>query len=458
MRNRIQRKLIEIVKPDNYSDQLIDLVSYSYDGSYFSRRPDCAVWVDSTEQVSEILKLANQEKVPVVPRGAGTGISGNAVPIQGGIVLDLSRMNRILSVHIPDRLAVVEPGVVYDHLQNALLPHGFFFPPDPASGKVCTLGGNVGTNAGGLRAAKYGTTREYVLGLEVVLANGEIMRTGARTMKTSSGYDLTRLFTGSEGTLGVFTEIVLKITPRPVEAATALAAFDRLEDAGEAVTRIMQSDITPSALELLDTTIIRLLQKYSDGKIPPAAAIILAETDGRTRQVVDHQMEHLVKLFQECRASAIDLAKTAADAERLWQGRKDIAGMFGELGLVNIPEDLTVPMSRIAEYLTRCQRISKKHRLQIVNFGHAGDGNFHTNILYNPDDPAQEKRLEPARLDLHELACALGGTLTGEHGIGITKAGFVALEHDPVALNTMRTLKKALDPNNILNPGKMGFN
>ena len=457
MRNRIQRKLIEVVGPANYSDKLIDLVAYSYDGSYYSHRPDCAVWADSTEQISQILGFANQEKIPVVPRGAGTGISGNAIPVKGGIVLDLARMNRILSIHIPDRLAVVEPGVVYDNLQTALAPHGFFFPPDPASGKVCTLGGNVGTNAGGLRAAKYGTTREYVLGLQVVLANGEIMRTGARTMKTSSGYDLTRLFTGSEGTLGVFTEITLKIAPKPVETATALAVFDRLESAGEAVTRIMQSDITPSALELFDTTIIRLLQKYTDWEIPPGAAIILAETDGRTRQVVDHQMAHLVKLFEQCHATSIELAKTDDDAERLWQGRKDIAGMMGELGLTNIPEDLTVPMSRIAEYLTRCQNIAEKHRLQIINFGHAGDGNFHTNILYNPDDPDQKKRLEPTRLDLHELACELGGTLTGEHGIGITKAKFMDLEHDPSALKVMRSLKQVLDPNNILNPGKMAL-
>jgi len=457
MRDRIQRKLIEIVGPANYSDKLIDLVAYSYDGSYYSHRPDCAVWADSTEQISQILGFANQEKMPVVARGAGTGISGNAIPVKGGIVLDLSRMNRILSIQIPDRLTVVEPGVVYDKLQAALSPHGFFFPPDPASGKVCTLGGNVGTNAGGLRAAKYGTTREYVLGLQVVLANGEIMRTGARTMKTSSGYDLTRLFTGSEGTLGVFTEITLKIVPKPAETATALAAFDRLESAGEAVTRIMQSDITPSALELLDTTIIRLLQKYTDGEIPPAAAIILAETDGRTRQVVDHQMAYLVKLFEQCHATSVELAKTDDDAERLWRGRKEIAGMFGELGLVNIPEDLTVPMSRISEYLTRCQSLSKKHQLAIINFGHAGDGNFHTNILYDPDDPDQKNRLEPTRLDLHELACELGGTLTGEHGIGITKAGFMDLEHDPSALKMMRSLKQALDPNNILNPGKMAL-
>lgn len=446
---------MEIVGSDNYSDKLIDRVAYSYDGSYYSHRPDCAVWVNSAEQISQLLIFANQEKIPVVPRGAGTGISGNAIPVKGGIVLDLSRMNRILSIRIPDRLAVVEPGVVYDRLQTALVPHGFFFPPDPASGKVCTLGGNVGTNAGGLRAAKYGTTREYVLGLQVVLANGEIMRTGARTMKTSSGYDLTRLFTGSEGTLGVFTEITLKIAPKPIETATAMAVFDRLESAGEAVTRIMQSDITPSALELFDTTIIRLLQRYTDGEIPPAAAIILAETDGSTRQVVDHQMKQLVKLFQQCRATSIELAETDADAERLWQGRKDIAGMMGELGLTNIPEDLTVPMSRIAEYLARCQNIAKKHELQIINFGHAGDGNFHTNILYKSDDPEEKKRIEPTRRDLHELACSLGGTLTGEHGIGITKAGFMDLEHDPAALKVMRLLKNALDPNHILNPGKL---
>ncbi len=457
MRTLINEKLIKIVGQKNYTEQLIDLVAYSYDGSSFSSRPDCAVWVESTEQVSQILSLANHKKIPVVPRGAGTGISGNAVPASGGIVLDITRMKNIRSIDISDRLAVVQPGVVYDLFQSALEPHGFFFPPDPASGKVCTLGGNVATNAGGLRGAKYGTTRDFVLGLKVVLANGEVMRVGAKTMKTSSGYDLTRLFVGSEGTLGVFTEITLKIAPKPTETATALATFDSIEHAGNAVTQIMQSAVTPSALELLDTTVIEMLRKYSSTQIPSAKAIILVETDGNNREDVRGQLQSVAALLKKSHGLTVETAETEADAQRLWQVRKSVPGMMGRTGLNFMPEDLTVPMSRIAEYLERCREISRDRDLTILNFGHAGDGNFHTNILYDPSDSHHMTQLEPTRYDLHKLACDLGGTLTGEHGIGKTKADFMHLEHDPVSLEVMRRLKGVLDPNNILNPGKLAL-
>jgi glycolate oxidase len=457
MKDHIKKKLIEIVGADSYSDQLIDRVAYSYDGSSFSSRPDCAVWVTNAEQISQILHFADRERIPVVPRGAGTGISGNAVPVNGGIVLDLRRMNRILSIRISDRLAVVEPGVVYDDFQAALEPYGFFFPPDPASGKVCTLGGNVATNAGGVRGAKYGTTRDYVLALKVVLADGSMMRVGAETMKSSSGYDLARLFVGSEGTLGIFTEIMLKTAPRPAERATAMATFDRLENAGEAVTRIMHSDVTPSALELLDTTVVEMIRKHSSVALPSAEALILVETDGSDQQDVHNQMGRLVSVFDRCGAGKVETARTESDALRLWSIRKSIGGLIGAIDLDFMPEDLTVPMSRVTEYLRRCQEISKKQGLTILNFGHAGDGNFHTNILYNSTDAGHLARLAAARYDLHALACELGGTLTGEHGIGISKADFMPLEHDPVALRVMRTVKNALDPNNILNPGKMGL-
>ncbi len=457
MKEHVKQKLIEIVGADSYSDQLIDRVAYSYDGSSASSRPDCAVWAVNTEQVSHILRLANQEGIPVVPRGSGTGISGNAVPVKGGIVVDLKRMNGILSIRVADRLAVVEPGVVYDDFQAALAPYGFFFPPDPASGKVCTLGGNVGTNAGGVRGAKYGTTRDYVLAMKVVLADGAVTRVGAETMKSSSGYDLVRLFTGSEGTLGVFTEITLKIAPKPTERATGIALFDRLEDAGAAVTRIMHSDVTPSALELLDTTVIEMVRKHSDVKLPSAEALILVETDGSDLQDVRNQMKRLVREFKDCGATRVETAETESDALRLWSIRKSIGGLIGAIDYDFMPEDLTVPMSRVTEYLRRCQQISQKRGLPIINFGHAGDGNFHTNILYDSSDVQHRAKLESTRFDLHALACELSGTLSGEHGIGITKARFMDLEHDPTALRVMRALKDALDPNHILNPGKMGL-
>ena len=455
MKEIIKEGLIEIVGKENYTDQIIDLVSYSYDASEYRSRPECAVWAESTDQISWILRLADKNRTPIVPRGAGTGLAGLSVPVKGGILLDLSRMDQIIRVSIPDRLSVVQPGVVYADLQEALASDGFFYPPDPASGKVCTLGGNVATNAGGLRGAKYGTTRDYVLALEVVLADGEVMRIGSQTMKCSSGYDLTRLFVGSEGTLGVVTEITLKISPKPTEVATAVAAFDRLEGAGEAVTLIMQSGVTPSVLELIDANTISVVRKHTDLQLPEVEAILLAEIDGNTQVGVKYQMEGLIAMFNRCNARNIETAYSAADAEHLWLARKSLGGLVGSLSKNLASEDVTVPMGRIAEFLRKVEEISKKHNLLILNFGHAGTGNFHPNILYDRSDSGQVNRLDQVLLELHELACKLGGTLTGEHGIGITKARFMTIEHDPAAMRVMRALKKTLDPNNILNPGKM---
>jgi glycolate oxidase len=457
MDQRIKQALIGILGEENFSDRIMDLVSYSYDVSSFSNRPDCAIWAESTEQVSRILALANRERIPVVPRGAGTGLCGLAVPARGGIVLDLARMNKILKINVPDRQVVVQPGVVYDDLQAALAPFGFFYPPDPASGKVCTIGGNVATNAGGLRGAKYGTTRDYVLGLEVVLADGEVMRTGARTMKCSSGYDLSRLIVGSEGTLGVVTEITLKICPRPTQVATATATFDRLEDAGEAVTQIMYSGVTPSVLELLDDNTIDTFRKYGDLDLPEVQAMLLVETDGSIREEVSYQLERIVEVFRRCNAREIEVAKSPEDAERLWLVRKSIGGLAVRVRPNMAPEDLTIPMSRIAEFLRGVRQISEKYDMLILNYGHAGDGNLHPNVLYDASDPAQTANLKHVLYEMHKLACDLGGTLTGEHGIGMTKAEYMDLEHDSVALRVMRTLKRALDPNNILNPGKMAL-
>jgi glycolate oxidase len=457
MEIKIKEALLDIVGPENFSDKLIDQVAYSYDASESSSRPDCAIWATSTEQVSRILTLANRERIPVVPRGAGTGLSGLAVPLKGGIVLDLKRMNKILSISVPDRLGVVQPGVVYADFQAALAPHGFFYPPDPASGAICTLGGNVGTNAGGLRAAKYGTTRDYVLGLEVVLADGEVMHTGGKTMKSSSGYDITRLMVGSEGTLGVVTEITLKISPLPKEVATAMATFDRLEDAGKAVTLIMHSGVIPSVLELIDANTVAMFRKYSDLKLPPVEAMVLVETDGHTKEDVNHQLDQVIQVFRKCNTGDIQRAKSKAEAEHLWFARKSIGGMVGMVSPNRSSEDVTVPMSRIVDFLRGLDKISKKYDLLILNFGHAGDGNLHPNIMYDGSDPDQVTRLKQVELELHQLACDLGGTLTGEHGIGISKAAYMHLEHDKVALRVMRSLKKALDPNNILNPGKMAL-
>ena len=457
MREAIKEALIEIVGEKNYTDSLIDMVSYSYDASEHRQRPSCGVWVETAEQVSAIFRLANKEKLPIIPRGAGTGLSGMAVPIKGGVVLDLSRMNKILKISIEDRLAVVQPGVIYVDLEKALIPYGFFFPPDPASGKACTLGGNVSTNAGGLKGAKYGTTRDYVLGLQVVLPDGRIMRTGSRAMKSVSGYDLTRLFVGSEGTLGVITEIILKINPKPTVTSTALATFDDLEDAGHAVTRIMYSGVLPSALEILGRHTILAINQNTDLDLPEVGAMLLAETDGYTKGETEYQMRRIIEVFRANHPREIKQAGSDEEADELWLARKSAYAVLARIKTHFVLEDVTVPMARIAEMLKGIDAIAAKHQLQIATFGHAGDGNLHPQILYDGYNPQEVERMEAASAELFRLAIDLDGTLTGEHGIGLSKAAYMDLEHDPVAMDVMRTLKKTFDPNNILNPGKMAL-
>jgi len=457
MDEEIRQALIDVVGENNYTESLIDMVSYSYDASEHSHRPSCGVWAESMEQVSEILKLANRNRIPVIPRGAGTGLSGMAVPVKGGIVLDLSHMNKILRISIEDRLAIVQPGVVYADLEKALAVDGFFFPPDPASGKVATLGGNVATNAGGVKGAKYGTTRDYVLGLQVVLPDGRIMRTGSKAMKSVSGYDLTRLFVGSEGTLGVVTEITLKINPKPTAASTAVATFDDLEDAGRAVSQIMYSGIIPSVLEILGKHTILAINQNTDLNLPEVDAMLLAETDGYTREETDYQMQKVIDVFKKNKPKEVKQAASEEEAAELWKARKSAYAVLARIKSHFVLEDVTVPMARVADLLKGVEAIAEKHQIQIATFGHAGDGNLHPQILYDGYDPEQVRRMEGASADLFKLAIELGGTLTGEHGIGLSKAPYMTLEHDRVAMDVMRSIKKMLDPNNILNPGKMAL-
>jgi glycolate oxidase len=457
MKETIKIALKEIVGADHFSDQLIDLVSYSYDASDHNHRPEAAVWPLHTEQVSKIMRLAHENRFPVIPRGAGTGLAGGAVPIRGGLVLDLCRMNRIIAIRIVDRSVVVQPGVVYADLENAIAPYGFFFPPDPASGKACTLGGNVATNAGGIRGAKYGVTRDYVLGLEVVLPDGQVVHTGTACMKSSSGYDLTRLFVGSEGTLGIITEIILKISPKPLSHKTALGMFPSLRDAGQAVSDIMHSGIIPSVLEIMDANSIRVLREIASFPLPDAAAVILTETDGYTSEETEYQMARILEVFRKNGVTEIQEAASAEEAEKLWKLRKSVGSAAAKLRTNNISEDVAIPISRLPELLTGISAIVAKHGLPFVIFGHAGDGNIHPRIMYDRSNAEERQKVLSVAEEIFRLSCSLGGTLTGEHGVGIAKAPFMALEHDRTAMELMRSLKKLIDPRNILNPGKMGL-
>jgi glycolate oxidase len=452
---RIKQSLRKIVGEENVSDSFMDLVVYSYDASDHDHRPMGAVWPTSTEQVSEVVKLANEHGFPVIPRGAGTGLAGGAVPVLGGLVVDLSRMNRILEIRITDRLAIVEPGVVYMDLQNTLAPYGFFFPPDPASGKACTLGGNVATNAGGLRAAKYGVTRDYVMGLKVVLPDGRIMKTGSHCMKTSSGYDLARLFVGSEGTLGVVTEIALKISPKPTEVKTCLAFFPRLHDAGQAVADITGSGAAPSILELMDANSIRVVRARTSLDIPEADAMLLVETDGFTEKEPAFQMDKAIKAMEKNHAFNIRYAKSAKEAEDLWSIRKAVAILASGARPNSVSGDVTVPVSRVPELVDGIEEIITRYGLPYVVFGHAGDGNMHPKIMYDRNIPEEARGIEKAWEEIFVLTTNLDGTISGEHGIGIAKAPYMYLEHDEVERDVMRIVKHALDPRNLMNPGKI---
>jgi glycolate oxidase len=448
------QKLIEIVGKDNFTDQLEELVPYSYDASMNVHRPDAAVWPESTEQVAEIVKFANEHRIPVVPRGAGTSLTGGVIPIQGGIIIDLSRMNRILDMSIENRYARVQAGVVCDDLNRALAKHGFTFPPDPASSSVATIGGNVATNAGGIKGAKYGTTRDYVLGLQVVLPTGEVMNTGAYTMKCVSGYDLAKLFIGAEGTLGIITEVTLRINPLPRHAMTAVATFTKLEDAGKAIFQTMTSGVLPSVMEILDKVTLKSIKENTDIDLPDAEALILTETDGFTWEEVEAQMEVVLRIFKQNHPIEIKTAKDEKDRLTLWKARKSSYATLARVSNSFVLDDVTVPISRIPELLVGIQEIAKRHGLVIATYGHAGDGNLHPQLLYDEYDPKQVEKTEQAEKEIFQLAISFKGTLSGEHGIGLSKANYMTLEHDPVEMALMRQIKKTLDPNNIMNPGK----
>ena len=448
------RKLIEIVGEENFTDQLEELVPYSYDASMNVHRPDAAVWPESTEHVAAIVKFANEHKIPVVPRGAGTSLSGGVVPIRGGVILDLSRMNRILEMSIENRYARVQAGVVCDDLNRALAKHGFVFPPDPASSTVATIGGNVATNAGGIKGAKYGTTRDYVLGLQVVLPSGEVMHTGSCTMKCVSGYDLAKLFIGAEGTLGVITEVTLKINPLPRHAMTAMATYARLENAGKAIFQTMTSGVLPSVMEILDKVTLKSIKENTDLDLPEAEAMILTETDGYTWEEVEAQMEVVLRILKQNNPTMIKTAKDEQDRLYLWKARKSAYATLARASHSFVLDDVTVPISRIPELLVGIQEIGKRNGMTIATYGHAGDGNLHPQLLYDEYDPKQVESVEKAEEEIFKLAISLNGTLSGEHGIGLSKANYMTLEHDPVEMALMRQIKKTLDPNNIMNPGK----
>jgi glycolate oxidase len=444
-----------IVGKENVAEDKETRICYSYDATNLRYLPDLIVYPFNREQISAILKLANEARFPVIPRGAGTGFTGGTLPVEGGVVLVLTKMNRVLQIDPENLVAVVEPGVVTYHLQQEVEKIGLFYPPDPASLKSSTIGGNVAECAGGPRAVKYGVTKDYVLGLEVVLPTGEIITTGVQTVKSVVGYDLTKLLVGSEGTLGIITKIILRLLPLPKAKRTMLAMFPNIEAAATTVSQIISSRIIPTTLEFMDNATIRCVEDYLHMGLPvEAGALLIIEVDGAP-EVLNGEVEEIQKICQANRAIETKVAKDDKEAEELWKARRAVSSAVVKLNPTKINEDVTVPRSKVANLLRQMEAISKKHNLIIVNFGHAGDGNIHVNVLIDRRKAGEEERAHVAVKEIFEAALGLGGTLSGEHGIGITKAPYLAMELGDMGVKVMKRIKQSFDPNNILNPGKI---
>ncbi|SBV36851.1 Glycolate oxidase, subunit GlcD [uncultured Stenotrophomonas sp.] len=429
------------------------LAAHAQDNSWRHALPQGVALPSSREQVQAIVRACRAHGVALVGRGTGTGTTGAAVPSAGGIVLSFARMDRILAIRPGDRCAVVEPGVLNGDLQQALMPHGLFWPPDPSSFEICSVGGNLATNAGGPRAVRYGTSRDNVLGLVAVTGSGEIIECGGPWTKDATGYDLTHLIVGSEGTLALIVEATLKLAPRPRAQAGLRVLYRDAESAAAAVSRVMTQPATPTTLEFMDARSLELLRR-NGAQVPEAGAMLLIDADG-DEDTLPNVLHALAQAAEGDGLLALDVAMDGSAREKLWAARRALSPALKSIAPGKINEDVVVPVSRIPELVAGVQALSAKFELPIVAFGHAGNGNLHVNILYHPDDAGENARAHAALPEVFALALALGGTLSGEHGIGLAKRDFMAQAFSPATLAAMRAIKQALDPDGILNPGKV---
>ncbi len=453
---RTIHRLEEIVGRENVLTSIENRIAYSYDATpTFASLPDAVVIPQTPEQISQILKLANEDNFIVVPRGSGTSLSAGVVPLPNSIVLVMSRWRKILEIDRENLTALVEPGVITAHLHQEVEKYGLFYPPDPGSMTISTIGGNVAENAGGLRGLKYGVTKNYVLGLEVVLPTGEIINVGGKNVKDVAGYNLKDVLIGSEGTLGVFTKILLRLVPKPQSYKTIIAFFNSLGDAGKAVADIIASHIVPATLEFLDNTTIRCVEDYAHLGLPVnAEALLLIEVDGHPAQV-EEETQKVEKICIQNRATDYKIAKSEDEALKLKTARRAAFAALARVKPTTILEDATVPRSFVPEMVEKIQEIAKKYQIIIGNFGHAGDGNLHPTALTDERDKEEMKRVELAFEEIFDYAIKLGGTITGEHGVGLAKKRFLEKQFNNAAIDFMRNIKRVLDPNNILNAGKI---
>ena len=450
------QKLRELLGGDIVADDEATLAAHGGDKWFANHSPEVVVFAETTEQVSVLLRFASQHKIPVTARGAGYGYVGGCVPVRGGIALSLARMNRIKEINFADAVAIVEPGVITGDLQAQVREQKLFYPPDPASLKNCTLGGNVATNAGGPRCLKYGVTRNYVIGLEVVLASGEVLRTGGRVHKNKTGFDLIGIFVGSEGMLGIVTEITLKLLPLPPARATLSAAFETIADAAAAVQQVFAAGFLPSSLEIADHFTLEAARRDLGAAVVAAGnAHLLVDLDGQP-ETVRLEMAQLRKLIEAKQPTALEVATTEAESERLWAPRREFSNSLRATGLTKLNEDIVVPRSRLVDLVEFAEALQKKHGFPVAAFGHAGDGNIHVNLMadrYN-EDAAVRAKVEGALDELLAQVLAWGGVITGEHGIGLAKKRWWPDATSEVARDLHRRFKEALDPDGILNPGK----
>jgi len=447
-------QIAAVVGEENLLISPEELHCYSFDASKLSSLAEGVAFPADAAQISALVRLANDHRFAVYPRGSGSGMVGACIP-HGGLVIITNRLNKVLEIDSANMTAVVEPGVVTGDFQKAAAKFGLFYPPDPASLAFSTMGGNVATCAGGPRAVKYGVTRDYLLGLEIVLPTGEIIRTGARTMKGVVGYDMTRLMAGSEGTLGIFTKIVVRLIPVPEAVRTLTVVFPNLDFAANAICEILTNRIIPSTIELMDQATIRAVENHLGIGLPvEAEAFLLIEVDGPDI-VLDGQVDRIEAICLKAGAGTFTRAKSEEERERLWRARRSISPALGRIRPGKINEDVTVPRTKIPQLIRSIGGLAEKYDLTIVSFGHAGDGNIHTNIMLDRKDEKERKRAAKAVEELFAIVLSLEGTISGEHGVGIAKSPFIELEVGPGGLEAMRRVKQALDPLNIMNPGKM---
>jgi glycolate oxidase len=456
LRHQLTEPLERIVGAQFVLSDLASRQRYGIDALQVGHPADVVVLPGTTAEVAAVAAVCNDARVPLVVRGAGTGYTGGAVPLQGGIVLSMERFDRILQIDEDNLLAVVQPHVITHDLQQAVEARGLFYPPDPASLKQSSIGGNVAECAGGPRAVKYGTTKRYVLAVEAVLATGEIVRTGSKAVKSVVGYDLTQLLVGSEGTLAILTEITLRLVPKPPVQATLQATFAHVDAAVDAVSRLLAARVVPATIELIDEQSLQAVERRLGRSVAPTGtgAMLIIEVDG-TPLAVDEEAD---RVFDACRAAgalSVTRAHTPAERERIWEARRELSFALRALAPRKINHDLVVPRGRVPQLMQLVARVREKHRLLIPCFGHAGDGNIHVNLMVNPADEDEMRRAAVAERELFEGTVALEGSISGEHGIGFSKAPFVGLELSAETIALMQRVKLAFDPNQILNPGKL---